>query len=231
MGPAGDPSMTMGKLLSPATNSGLLGLVSRTVAAARANGSQARMTECNTVWNGGQSGVSDAFGSSLWAADLMFSLADSGMTGVNFHGGVGGNCYTPIYYSPKVSAKPEYYGILFFKYGAKGRFVRANLSDASANVGAYAMQCGSDSMRIAIINKDSLFDYSVMVNGVPYSGQGSLIRLIAPSLGAKTGLSFGGDSVTTTRQWTPTSFEAVTRPSISSGYAVTVPAVIVTIRK
>src|SRR5262249_8930138 len=49
-----------------------------------------RMGEMNSIACGGQAGVSDAFGSALWALDTMFEYAKLGVTGVNLHNGNGG---------------------------------------------------------------------------------------------------------------------------------------------
>ena len=46
-----------------------------------------RMAEANSFYNGGAPGISDAFGTALWALEFCFTLAENGATGVNFHGG------------------------------------------------------------------------------------------------------------------------------------------------
>ena len=46
-----------------------------------------RMSECNSFYNGGSSGVSDSYASSLWVIDYLFNCAQGGALGVNFHGG------------------------------------------------------------------------------------------------------------------------------------------------
>lgn len=48
-----------------------------------------RMTEGNTVYRGGKSGVSDVLASALWGADYLFQLMSDGYCGVNLHGGSG----------------------------------------------------------------------------------------------------------------------------------------------
>ncbi len=48
-----------------------------------------RMTEGNTVYGGGKSGVSDVFAAALWCADYLLHLMSLGYGGVNIHGGSG----------------------------------------------------------------------------------------------------------------------------------------------
>ena len=55
-----------------------------------------RCSECNSFYNGGAPGVSDAYGTALWAIDFLFTNAGYGSSGVNFHGGGDGTGYTPI---------------------------------------------------------------------------------------------------------------------------------------
>jgi hypothetical protein len=58
-------------------------------AAAAKMGATYRMTEGNTVYRGGKSGLSDVFAAALWAADYLLTLMSLGYSGVNLHGGSG----------------------------------------------------------------------------------------------------------------------------------------------
>ena len=58
-------------------------------AAAKMGGKTYRMTEGNTVYRGGKSGVSDVLASALWGAEYLFELMSLGYCGVNLHGGSG----------------------------------------------------------------------------------------------------------------------------------------------
>ncbi|HTH52593.1 MAG TPA: hypothetical protein VL495_01500 [Edaphobacter sp.] len=48
-----------------------------------------RMTEGNTVYQGGKPGLSDVYAAALWGADYLFELMSLGYSGVNLHGGSG----------------------------------------------------------------------------------------------------------------------------------------------
>jgi len=59
-----------------------------------------RICETNSFYGGGKPGVSDTFGSALWALDYMFTLASESCAGFNMETGVNHlgfiSYYTPI---------------------------------------------------------------------------------------------------------------------------------------
>jgi hypothetical protein len=229
-GPAGDPSVTIAKLLSPASKQSIVTKMNNMRLAAAAEGIPSRLAECNSVYSGGQAGVSDVFAAALWAADFMFAVANAGIVGVNFHGG-GTGPYSPIADSSNIlKARPEYYGIMLFKYAAAGRLVKSRLSDTTVNVGAYAVKSIGDSVKVVLINKDSVLAHTIAVQGIASANSGTFIRLSAPSLHSKSGITLGGDSIVTARAWVPKTFETVLRAS--NQYSVSLPkasAVVLTI--
>ena len=58
------------------------------------SGFKVRMAETNSVYGGGKPGISDTLGAALWGVDVMFTLAEAGWLGINFHGGATGP-YSP----------------------------------------------------------------------------------------------------------------------------------------
>jgi hypothetical protein len=86
-GPPSNPKATISLLLQPDPVVLRQGEVSR--AAAEKMGTAYRMTEGNTVYRGGKSGLSDVFAAALWAADYLLTLMHLGYSGVNLHGGSG----------------------------------------------------------------------------------------------------------------------------------------------
>jgi hypothetical protein len=86
-GPPSNPKATIHSLLQPDTYAAWQAEVTR--AAAAKMGTAYRMTEGNTVYRGGKSGLSDVFASALWAADYLLILMRFGYSGVNLHGGSG----------------------------------------------------------------------------------------------------------------------------------------------
>ena len=118
-GPATDKSITYHDILS--FNSILNSYLQSIEAEASSNNlpNQYFDVEKQTnVYGGGKMGVSDAFASSLWALDVMWTVAENQGSGINFHDG------DNLYYSPIAnrngvfSASPEYYAMLAFKFAS-----------------------------------------------------------------------------------------------------------------
>jgi hypothetical protein len=86
-GPPSNPEATIQLLLQSAPRAAQMAQTSR--AAASKMDVAYRMTEGNTVYRGGKSGLSDVFASALWAADYLLTLMSFGYSGVNLHGGSG----------------------------------------------------------------------------------------------------------------------------------------------
>ena len=96
-----------------------------------------RIAETNSIFNEGQPGVSDAFGSALWGVEFMFQVAEAGGEGINFHTG-DAKAYTPIGPGPngRHVARPLYYGMLMFKEAVRGAsMLPARLVDAGSQHG------------------------------------------------------------------------------------------------
>ena len=86
-GPPSNASATIERLLQP--NPVVMRQAETTRAAALKMGTAYRMTEGNTIFRGGKSGLSDVFAAALWAADYLLTLMSLGYSGVNLHGGSG----------------------------------------------------------------------------------------------------------------------------------------------
>lgn len=86
-GPPSNPQANIQRLMLPDEAAIKQGTVARD--AARKMKIGYRMTEGNTVFRGGKSGLSDAFASALWSADYLLRLMSMGYSGVNLHGGSG----------------------------------------------------------------------------------------------------------------------------------------------
>jgi hypothetical protein len=88
------------------TISGLLSTSSNTAEKAAADSAvsggvldkvPAVMDETNSITCGGQSGVSNVFASTLWSLDYSLLLAQEGVQGADFHGGISGcGPYSPL---------------------------------------------------------------------------------------------------------------------------------------
>jgi hypothetical protein len=164
-----------------------------------------RMSECNSYYNGGADGVSDAYCSSLWVIDFLFDCALGGCSGANFHGGGNGDGYTPIADSggAVVEARPEFYGILFFTLAGQGTVYTTQVSGiGSLNVTAYAVKLNSGSLNLVVANKDSTQSLQLAISLPQNAGAATLLELTqlssgatGPSLSATSGVTIQGGSV------------------------------------
>jgi hypothetical protein len=192
-------------------------MVDEHLAAAKAAGMRYRLAECNSVSNGGRTGVSDTFVSALWATDFLFSIAERGADGINFHCNLKPGSYSPVSWSKTESrydAHPLYYAMLAFKEAGRGRVLPTHVKCA-ANVTAHATLGADGKVRILLTNKD--LSRSVVANLATGRTQGSVVRLLAPSADAKTGITFAGAAADAAGKWTAKASE----PMGGSGNAVT----------
>lgn len=182
MGPGTDPSQNAALLLSG--KSRLPQLIAQAQAATAASGVPFRLTETNSCFHGGRPGVSDAYASALWAADMMLQTAAEGFGGVNLHGG-GDGIYTPIETTANGGTKlrPLYYGMQFAEQFAGATFLACELT-TSENITAYAARKGKTKL-LALINKGP----NTVTIAQAWVTPRHLVRLTGPSLDAKAGVS------------------------------------------
>ncbi len=156
-----------------------------------------RISECNSVFGGGKRGVSDVFASALWALDFMWEVAGYKGQGVNFHGGGSTFIYSPVTIENGLfAARPEYYAMLAFKYGAVGQtIIPVTFSRPEYNVSAHACVNADSTYSITLINKEveSSFAFTVQLNKTASTVQ--VARLIAPGGITSSTASFAGSTV------------------------------------
>ena len=183
-------------LLNPSHQVSLLAEVNALVRCADSAAVPFRMAECNSLYNGGQYGVSDAFASALWALDYMYGLATTGCAGVNFHGGLGG-AYTPLAYKNGVySARPISYGIMAFNAGSRGRLIPSYVTSSTVNLSVYSTIDSLNNIYTTIINKDTLKDALVQLfTGNTLYDTATFITLYADSLSDTAIITLGGQTV------------------------------------
>jgi len=170
---------------------------------ARAAGVPFRVGECNSVSDGGTAGVSDVFASALWGADFLFDLAEQGVAGVNFHGGFGEHGYTPLsFHANHYRAHPLYYGMLLFHQAAHGRVVPATCR-TTANFTAHAVLGDDGRLRVVLINKDLTQPAEVSVAPGSPCAKAAVLRLTAPAVVSKDGVTLAGNAVRADGTWSP----------------------------
>ena len=188
-------------LLLPATMAKDVAMVDEHLAAAKAAGMRYRLAECNSVSNGGRTGVSDTFVAALWATDFLFSVAERGADGINFHCNLKPGSYSPISWSKTESryvVHPLYHAMLAFKEAGRGRILPTNVKGA-ANVTAHATLGADGKIRVLLTNKD--LTKAVVAHLATGRTQGTVTRLLAPAADAKTGITFAGAATGDDGKW------------------------------
>jgi hypothetical protein len=190
MGPAGAPGITLDKLLSPDPK--LERDLAIAMTAAHSAGLPYRMSEGNSCWNGGQSGVSDTLASALWVADMMLDFASLGCAGVNLHGG-GNGFYTPIAgtLAEGFTRRPEYFGVELIKPFTGATLIRSKLDCANDRVRAYAARKSGSAM-VLIINKS---DQPALIRTTLRRAHRQWL-LTGPAIDAKQGVTLTEGSAT-----------------------------------
>jgi hypothetical protein len=112
--------------------------------------------------------------------------------------------------------------MLFFHLASENGQLVPTTIQTSVNVTAYAVVGADKSLRVVLINKTADQDVTVQVNTGEKYGSASILRLMAPSLDAQDGITFGGSAVAADGTWTPTVSSTIS-PSNNS-YSVALPA-------
>jgi Glycosyl hydrolase family 79 C-terminal beta domain len=163
-----------------------------------------RMGEMNSLGNGGGEGISNAFGSALWAIDTMFEYVNIGVDGVNWQVGMApSNPYNPFSITSTQTAgissytvvvNPLYYGLLLFQAatGNNSHLLPVTLK-TQANLKAWATVDISGTPRLVLINKDENASGIVDIALRGYS-HAQIFRLSAPSYQSTSGITFAGQT-------------------------------------
>lgn len=205
-----DATSTMTLLLTPDPNlpPGLAAMQSAATSNKIASGY--RISEANSFYNGGAPGVSDGFGTALWAINFLFTNAWAGSAGVNFHGGGDGPGYTPIGDNGEaaVSVRPEYYGIYLFAQAASGQLIAATSTPTSGSLYAYAV-AANGATNVILVNTSATTSNNVQVNFNSNASSATFVTLTGPSLGSTTGQLMNGAAIQADGSW-----QALTPPEL-----------------
>lgn len=196
MGPAGNPSVTMDKLMT--FDKFLHDIVEYLKPGVNVhNKVPFRFSECSSVYRGGQPGISNAFGSSLWGTEFMFYLAQQGISGINFHtGGESVYVYSPINtVNKKNVARPLYYAMLLFHQAAVKQFLKTDLQNTNANIDIFSFTRKDGKKGVVLVNKDDKNDVSVTINNKDVINSTTIYQLSGPSLSSTSGTNINGKFV------------------------------------
>lgn len=228
-----DAPSIAGMLAYPDTN--LVNALQNMQSAAQKAGVPFRMDETNSYFNSANpAGVSNAFASALWAIDFIFTHAQYGASGLNFHSNGAINSYTAIGDShDKVTAvQPLYYALLFFSQiftgGTTGRLLNTTLSESNAAVSAFAVATNRGATYVIVNNKDTANAANVTVTLDAPASNAAVTTLVSSgnsandqlaNLGIYNGgksITFGGQAMALNGAWngTPQQTLAVTNRQV-----------------
>lgn len=188
-------------LLGNYATSSLLAGAGGSVAMAHRDGAMFRIDELGSVSCNGKAGVSNTMASALWVLNSLFSLARSGVDGVNLHSFP--NSLNGLFDFKRsggqwrATVHPLYYGALMFARAAPtgSRLVRV-ATHSSAPIRSWATLGTDHLVRVVLIN-DSLKSATSIALSAP-SGYGSAAapvqQLRAASASAQGGITLGGRS-------------------------------------
>ncbi len=153
-----------------------------------------RIDACGAYDSGGAPGISNAYASALWAIDMIFQSALGAVSGLNFESGGQQPC-TPIADNAGtvLGPQPIFYGLLLAALAGTGTLLSTELSAASLNVTAYALQSADSTMSLVIVNKDATqnLDLSIVLPQGLSLTSATLQTLTQLSTGATTGPATG----------------------------------------
>ncbi|HEY8971324.1 MAG TPA: glycosyl hydrolase family 79 C-terminal domain-containing protein, partial [Puia sp.] len=148
--------------------------------------------------------------SAIWGLDFMFTVAQQGGAGVNFH--CNDAHFTPIsFLKGPATPNPLYYGMLFFSKASLGKMLTVGSTAGGVNFTSYAVRQSDGTVQVTLINKDLSKDASVSLstaNGKQLKNA-SVLRLQAPTPDALTGTLFGGSAVKADGTWAPSVKESL----------------------
>jgi hypothetical protein len=201
-GPAGRPNVTVKNLLALNAKYENGPAQAEVQTAARAH-LKLRISEFNSVFGGGQAGVSDVAAAATWGLAAMIKLSEAGVTGVNLHGGMGGS------YSPQArntdgsySPKPIYYAMLMFSRLQGGRILPVTGEPGSSDLAFLSTKNDDNSVDVLVVNKNAATGANVdLTNPAPWS-KATALELAAPSC-SEPQITLGGSAVQDNGAWTP----------------------------
>jgi hypothetical protein len=200
-------------LLSPVTRANESAILDGLSAVGLSSRIPLRLDETNNVSCRGQPGVSDVFASALWAVDYIARAMASGIAGLNFHDLIA----EPETYSPLVAggaqelesgalhANPEWYSLLLSHSLLGDEPVRASVAGGSDTLTAGAFASAGGSLHLVLVDFAPSGSRQLLVHLrlPPSFASGTILRLTAPGLSAKTGVTLGESAVGPEGTWSP----------------------------
>jgi hypothetical protein len=182
--------------VNPAVNRPLISIVKDFIKEARLSNITLRVSEANSIPDGGQSAFSNTIGAAIWTLVTAMEFAQAGASGINFHWGDGGSppgvgpapAYTGVHTgfrndtmkTPYPLVRVPFYGYVMFSraFGNNGPGIFLNYSSD-----AVVSQC-----------RDLFFTYAILV---PHAGMISVVAANAnPNVTCDVTVTLPGVSMT-----------------------------------
>ncbi|KAH9942088.1 glycoside hydrolase family 79 protein [Amylocystis lapponica] len=205
-----DPQAVFPDYLTHASGQNIVGAYISSTQLAQAAGKPFIMFETNTASCGGFPGLSDSFGSALWAADYTLQMGFTNFSGANFHVGGVDDTYNPFLPPPTNMSTYEKWTIFPIFYGliataeAIGSTGTAQVLDMSANAAnpytpGYAIYEQGTIARIALFNyitdPSGASNYvATIALGGATPAQVSVKYLLAESVSVKENITWAGQT-------------------------------------
>ena len=164
-----------------------------------------RITEANTLYNGGKPNVSDTLGAALWASQLLFQMNVDGIRGINFHGGPSGP-YTPIARdaaSGLWQPRPLYYAMLLYAQAGAAHLVDVKVQTANTLLCAFGLLGEDGKSKLVLVNQSGALPIDLRVSGEQPFTSARALTLSASSLWRIDGVTLGGSAVDANGHWQP----------------------------
>jgi hypothetical protein len=216
---------TIPLLLAPNASVGLAHTVAGAATVAHSHHQQLRLTEVNSISCGGNGGVANSFATALWTPDALLAMADVGVDAVNWHIRPG-TLNAPFHPEANgtIQVEPELYGLAMFaeltRPGAE--ILNSSLIQfGGLQLAAWAVRY-QGGVRVLLLNKGSLA--AAVSLTLPASRPGLVRRLLAPSIGSESGITYGGQTIGPDGLWHGQVALTKVRPTGGDVYRVAMPA-------
>jgi hypothetical protein len=220
------PAPTIPGLLTPALRGREAQSLETYVGIARAQGIPLRIDEANSVSCGGVSGISDTFGSALWATGYIGQAMSAGAAGLNLHGhpascaGYSELCLPDpaLAAEGRLHAQPDWYALLLARTLIGYRPMPTKITAAGApNLAAAGFTGPNQSVKVLLSDDDAPGSLPLVLRiGVGAGlGQAKVLRLTDASPYDKAGVRIGGHEVAADGSWHEPAGESA---PVSGGY-------------
>ena len=206
------PAPTIPGLLSPAMRGREAQSLETYVGIARAQGIPLRIDEANSVSCGGVAGVSDTFGSALWATGYVGQTMAVGAAGLNLHGHpLSCSGYSPLCLPDPAAAaagmlraQPDWYALLLARTLVGYRPLPTRITAAGApNIAAAGFSGPNHTLKLLVSDDDApgALPLAMTVGVGAGFGTATVLRLSAASPSAGAGVRIAGREVSADGSW------------------------------